>query len=202
MMLNFKKIKGNLIHKTAIINWKKLIIGTNNIIGPYVVIGNIAQHPYSKSSGKIKIGNNNTFNEYCNIHLPTKMTKETFIGNNNYFMNSTTIDHDCYIENRVILSSNVILGGNIHIMNGAQLGIRTSVHQNQIIGSYSMIGMNSFVTKKLKIEPGFVFFGKPAKKVKKNLIGLKKQKITSTALNNEKKRFNELYTIRKSKKLI
>ena len=62
-------------------------------------------------------------------------------------MNSTTIDHDCFIENNVILSSNVILGGNIHIMNGAQLGIRTIVHQNQIIGSYSMIGMNNTITK-------------------------------------------------------
>ena len=27
-----------------------------------------------------------------------------FIGNNNYFMNSCTIDHDCTIENIVILS--------------------------------------------------------------------------------------------------
>ena len=38
-MLKFKKIRGNLIHETAVINWKKLDIGKNNIIGPYVVIG-------------------------------------------------------------------------------------------------------------------------------------------------------------------
>ena len=42
-MLKFKKIKGNLIHSTAIINWNELIIGKGNIIGPYVVIGNKAQ---------------------------------------------------------------------------------------------------------------------------------------------------------------
>ena len=29
-MLNFKKIKGNYIHKTSVINWKHLIIGKNN----------------------------------------------------------------------------------------------------------------------------------------------------------------------------
>ena len=62
-------------------------------IGPYVVIGNSAQHPKSKSNGSIVIGNNNTFNEYCNVHLPTKIKQVTSIGNNNYFMNSTTIDH-------------------------------------------------------------------------------------------------------------
>ena len=163
-MLDYIKKNGNLIHKTAVINWKNLSIGKNNTIGPYVVIGNIAQHPKLKSSGIIKIGDNNFFNEFCNIHLPTKHNKKTLIGNNNYLMNSTTVDHDCIIENNVVLSSNVILGGNVHIMEGAQLGIKVCIHQNQIIGSYSMIGMNTFITKKLKVVPGFKFYGKPAKK--------------------------------------
>ena len=191
-MLNYIKKKNNLIHITAIINWKKISIGKNNIIGPYAVIGNFAQHPKSKSSGIIEIGNNNIFNEYVNIHLPTKNKKKTFIGNNNYIMNSTTIDHDCTIENNVVLSSNVILGGNVHVMNGAQLGIKVCVHQNQIIGSYSMIGMNSFITKKLKVIPGYKFYGKPAKKKTKNLIGLKKNKINNNNLKSEINRYKEL----------
>ncbi len=191
-MLKYLKVKNNLIHSTAIINWKRLIIGKGNIIGPYVVIGNDAQHPKKKSLGNIKIGNNNRINEYCNIHLPTNIKKKTFIGNNNYFMNSTTIDHDCIIEDNVILSSNVVLGGNIHIMKGSQIGMKSIIHQNQIIGSYSMIGMNSMITKKLKVEPGYVFYGRPSKKIKKNLIGLKRNKISVKKLKNEKKRFIEL----------
>ena len=51
-MLKFKKIKGNLVHKTAILNWSKIIIGKGNIIGPYVVIGNIAQHPSTNQGSK------------------------------------------------------------------------------------------------------------------------------------------------------
>ena len=191
-MLKYKDIKGNKIHITAIINWKNVILGKNNIIGPYVVIGNHAQHPKKKSYGKIKIGNDNTFNEYCNIHLPTKLSCETLIGNNNYFMNSTTVDHDCIIEDFVILSSNVILGGNVHIMQGAQLGIRTTVHQNQIIGSYSMIGMNSVITKTKTILPGYVYFGNAVKKIKKNMIGLKRNKINSDILKKENIRFTKL----------
>ena len=50
-MLNFKKIKDNLIHTTAVINWKKITIGKGNIIGPYVIIGNNAQHPKLKNNG-------------------------------------------------------------------------------------------------------------------------------------------------------
>ena len=191
-MLRFKKIRGNLIHETAVINWKKLDIGKNNIIGPYVVIGNRAQHPNAKSVGKIYIGNNNTFNEYCNVHLPTILSKKTTIGNNNYFMNSTTIDHDCFIEDQVVLSSGVTLGGNVRVMKGAQLGIRSSIHQNQIIGSYSIIGMNTIVTKKLKVVPGFKFCGKPAKKKTKNKLALKRNKISNKELQKEINRFKDL----------
>ena len=62
-MLKYRTIKGNKIHTTAVVNWRNVILGKNNTIGPYVVIGNQAQHPKKKSYGKIKIGNNNTFNE-------------------------------------------------------------------------------------------------------------------------------------------
>ena len=149
-MIKFKKIKGNFVHSTAVINWKSLSIGIGNTIGPYVIIGNQAQWKNKKNIGKIIIGNNNVFNEYTNIHLPTSLKRKTFIGNNNYIMNSTTIDHDCYLEDDIVLSSNVILGGNIHIMKNANLGIKTIVHQNQVIGSFSMIGMGSIITKKKK----------------------------------------------------
>ena len=196
-MLNFKKIKGNYIHKTSVINWKQLIIGKNNLIGPYVVIGNSPQWPNKKSKGKIVIGNNNTFNEYCNIHLPTNLKEKTFIGNNNYFMNSTTIDHDCYIENNVVLSSNVILGGNVYIMKFSQLGIKTLVHQNQVIGSYTMIGMGTIITKKMKIYPAHIYYGKPVKKIKKNLIAIKKYDVSKKKLVEEKKRFLNLLNEKK-----
>ena len=196
-MLNFKKIKDNLIHTTAVINWKKITIGKGNIIGPYVIIGNNAQHPKLKNDGIIRIGDNNVFNEFTNVHLPTSIKKKTTIGNNNYFMNSTTIDHDCQLENNIILSSNVTLGGNVYVMNNAQMGIKSSIHQNQIIGSYSMIGMHSFVTKKLVVTPGFIFYGKPAKKVKKNLISLKRNNISVDIIKKETKRFNDLIKLKK-----
>ena len=101
-MIKFKKIKGNYIHSTAVINWKSLTIGIGNTIGPYVIIGNQAQWKNKKNTGKIIIGNNNVFNEYTNIHLPTSLKRKTFIGNNNYIMNSTTIDHDCYLEDDIV----------------------------------------------------------------------------------------------------
>ena len=191
-MLKFKKIKGNLIHNTAIINWNELIIGKGNIIGPYVVIGNKAQWKNKKNSGKIKIGNKNIFNEYVNIHLPTTLKKLTFIGSNNYIMNSTTIDHDCYIEDNVTMSSGVILGGNVHLMKYSNLGIKTIVHQNQVVGSYTMVGMGTIITKKKIIKPGYIYYGKPAKLIKKNNFIIKKLKIDENNLIKETQRFKKI----------
>ena len=191
-MLKFKKIKGNLIHHTAIINWKDLDIGTGNIIGPYVIIGNKAQWKNKRKSGKIVIGNKNIINEFTNIHLPTTLKKLTFIGNNNYIMNSSTIDHDCFIEDHVTISSNVVLGGNVHLMKHSNLGIRTIVHQNQVIGSYTMIGMGSIITRKNIVKPGYVFYGKPIKLIKKNNISLNKNKINSKSLTAEFLRYKKL----------
>ena len=107
-------------------------------------------------------------------------------------MNSSTIDHDCCLEDNIVLSSNVILGGNVYIMNGAQLGIKTIIHQNQVIGSYTMIGMGSIVTKKKEIVTRLYFFGKPIKKKGINKIGLKRNMISKDRLKKEVLRFNDI----------
>tara|TARA_E500000178_G_C16940287_1_gene716024 strand:+ start:666 stop:1253 length:588 start_codon:yes stop_codon:yes gene_type:complete len=188
-MIKFKKIKGNLVHKSAVINWGKLDIGKGNIIGPNVIIGTDAQHPRDKSIGKIKIGNNNVFREFTTINLPTKLKKITHIGDNCYFMTLSHIDHDCYLENDILFSNNVTLGGNTYIMSGSQLGFNTIIHQGQVIGSYTMFGMGSIITKKLLAKPGFVYIGNPAKKLKKNKVGLSRKKIQYNDLLKENKRF-------------
>ena len=191
-MTNFKKIKGNLIHKSSIINWDKVKIGKGNIIGPNVIIGTEAQHPYEKSNGKIVIGNRNVFREFTTIHLPTKIKKVTMVGDNCYFMTLSHIAHDCIVEDGVIFSNNVTLGGNTYVMKKSQLGFNVTVHQNQVIGSYSMIGMSSVITKKIKIKPGFIFAGNPVKKIAINKIGMKRKNVSKNDLKKEEKRFYSL----------
>lgn len=191
--MKYLKIKNNFVHNTAIIDWKNLEIGKNNTIGPYAIIGGKAQHPKKKSFGKIIIGNNNNISQFVCINRPTKFRKKTIIGNNNYIMSNSVIDHDCILENYITMSSNVLLGGNVYIMNGSQLGMKTIIHQNQLIGSYTMIGMGSIITKRKKIIPGYIFFGKPVKKVKKNLIGLKRNNISSSKLKKENDRYKNIF---------
>ena len=190
--IKFKKIKENFVHHTAIINLKKVKIGKGNIIGPNVIIGTDAQHPYLDSKGEIIIGNNNTFREFTTVHLPTEIKKITKIGNNCYFMALSHIAHDCNIEDEVIFSNNVTLGGNTYVMTKSQIGFNSTIHQNQVIGSFSMIGMSSVITKKMKIIPGYIYAGNPAKRIALNKIGIKKKNISKIDLKKEKIRFTSI----------
>ena len=85
-------------------------------------------------------------------------------------------------------------------MKNSQLGIRVSVHQNQVIGSYTMIGMGTIITKNKIITPGYTYYGKPVKKIKKNLLGLKRNKISDMILKKENRRFQNLLMIVKNAK--
>ena len=60
-----------------------------------------------------------------------------------------------------------------------------------------MIGMNSFIIKNLKVLPGYIYYGKPAKKIKKNIIGLKKHNIDNKNLKIETMRYKKLFFLKK-----
>jgi len=188
----YQLIEGNKIHKTAIINWNYVKIGVGNIFGPNCIIGEDAQHGIMSTSGKVHIGNNNIFREFSCVNRPTTLSEATVVGDRNYFMTSSMVHHDCIIENDVTLCSNAALGGGVTVMNGANLGMNCSVHQFQVIGSYSIIGMNSCVIKKSRVLPGRKHAGTPVKEIGINSIGLKRLNITTEKLKSEEQRFRSL----------
>lgn len=202
----------NLIHPTAIIG-ESVIIGNNNYIGPYCfitgntvigdnnrfeafcTIGTPAQdrsviYNFEKEY-PVRIGNNNVFREYCQVHSGTKNT--TDISDNCLFLVNSHISHDSVIENNVTIGNNTVLGGHTIVMEGANIGLGSLIHQNSIIGAYSMIGMGSVITKHKKVEPGHVVAGNPIKFIKINTIGLSRNNVTTEQFNNLKKRYNTIY---------
>jgi UDP-N-acetylglucosamine acyltransferase len=190
--MNYINYKGNKIHKTSIVDYDNLIIGKGNIIGPYAIIAGPAQHSKSKSLGKVIIGSNNVFREFFSVHRSVKKNRVTKIGNNSIFFSNVQINHDCIIEDDVYMTSSCILGGHVHVMKGASFGFGVLVHPKKIIGSYSMLGMGSVVTKNQKIEPGNTYVGNPAEYLKINTYGLKIRSINPKKVQNEIKRYNSL----------
>ena len=80
------------------------------------------------------------------------------------------------LKNRVLITGGAGYIGSKLSTRLVELGFNVTVHQNQVIGSYSMIGMSSVITKKIKIKPGYIFAGNPAKKISINKVGIKKKK--------------------------
>jgi UDP-N-acetylglucosamine acyltransferase len=202
----------NIIHPTSIIT-PEVVLGDNNYIGPHCYItgnttigdnnrfegfcsiGTPAQHTdyFTSTVGKVIIGNNNIIREYVSIHAGTKNV--TTLCNDIIILNHSHIAHDVYLENKTIISANVTLAGHCYIMEGANIALNSTIHQFQIIGAYSMIGMGGIVTKTSNIIPGNIYVGSPIKYLKSNKIGLERNNITKEKLDILIKKYNNLKNV-------
>lgn len=184
-------MKTNLIHPTAII-YPNVVMGTGNRIGAFSVIGGPPEHKnyWSKTYGKVFIGNDNFISNHVTIDAGS--FADTVIKDRCILLKGSHVGHDCYIEDNVTISCDVLIGGESYIMQGANLGLGAIIHQRQYVGSWSMIGMGSVVTKNLEIIPANMYAGNPAKYLKPNEIGIKRNELSKDMIKNETQRFYEL----------
>ena len=96
------------------------------------------------------------------------------------------------LEDGSTLSCGVKIGGNVHVMRDSNLGMGAVVHQYQVIGSWSMIGMGSIIPKKARIYPGQTWVGNPVHRLKSNEHGLERFNIDDYDLIEETARYREL----------
>lgn len=190
----------NFVHPTAIVD-PNVILGVGNYIGPYcyitghTTIGNnnrfegycsIGTPPehrdyFSSDKGKLIIGNNNTIREFVTIHLGT--VKTTILHNDIIILNHSHVAHDCVLENKVNISASVTLAGHVYVMEGANVALGCVAHNRTVVGAYSMVGMNSTITKQSAINPGKIYVGSPAKILKDNVVGLERNNISVNDLD-------------------
>lgn len=168
-----------MIHPTAIIGPKVKVqsgakigqycviqgdtwIGENVQISPHVVIGTSAEHKEFKDhKGVVIIGQNTIIREFVTINAGT--TQPTIVGKDCWLLRGSHIGHDVTIEGSVTLSCNALIGGHARVFRGSNLGLGAVVHQWCHVAHYSMIGMNSTVTKKTDTRPCRTYVGSPAR---------------------------------------
>ena len=198
----------NDIHPSAVID-DCVELGDNNYIGPYCYftgvltighnnrfeshcsVGTRPEHStYWHENGRIEIGDNCTFREHTSIHAGTESL--TSVGSNVIMLRGAHVAHDCVIEEGVILSVNAIMLGKVHVMKQSNCGTGCLVHQYQVVGSWSMIGMGCVVPKKSRIEPGQTWVGNPARRLKTNMYALEKYNIDEYDVIEETARYKQL----------
>jgi len=199
----------NNIHPTAVIE-SDVELGEENFIGPfcyltgYLTVGDnnrfeshcsVGTRPEHTAhwhhDGRTIIGDNGTFREHSSIHgaMTNGLTR---VDNNVIMLRGAHVAHDCVIEEGVTLSCNTIMLGHVHVMRYSNCGTGSEVHQYQVVGSWSMIGMGCVVPKKTELVPGQVWVGNPAKRIKTNMFALEKYDVDEYDLIEETGRYKQL----------
>lgn len=149
------------------------VIKKNTKIWAHSVIGTEAEHKsyWHEQDGMVEVGENCIIREFTTINAGTKQV--TVLEDKCIMLRGSHVGHDAYIETGVTLSCDVLIGGHARIFRGANLGLGAVVHQHCTVGHYSMVGMNSTVTKKTSIDPLGKYAGSPARFIGYNTHAMK-----------------------------
>ncbi len=168
------------------------VIGDDNTIHGHVYIGNEPQDlSYNGDETNVVIGDRNTFREYSNVHRGTKKGTATVIGDDNYFMVSVHIAHNCRVGNHVIMVNNATLGGYCEVHDFAFISGYVLVHQFVRIGGYCIISIGTVVTQ--DIPPYMMVSGSPAAVRGLNVVGLRRNDFSADRRAAIKKAFKLIY---------
>ena len=148
---NNKIYDGTIIYPNTKIGNNNVILN-NNILGEHAI--EAKEIFKNKVFNGLEIGNNNYF--HVNNLIFNGYYKKTIIGNHNKLLAEAHIGHDTNIHNNVILYPRVITGGLSTLMDFSTIGMYSSIQQNSVLGSYSMIGMGNIASH--NIFPFYIYF--------------------------------------------
>ena len=115
-------------------------IGKGNEIHPGVVLGDAPQDKaYTAEETYLKIGYQNIFREYVQVHRGTVAGSSTVIGNDNFLMATAHVGHNCKLGDNVVLANGALLGGHVEVGNNVFISGNCVVHQFVRIGDYSLM---------------------------------------------------------------
>ena len=150
-----------------------LTVGDGTKIFPHSCIGTLPEHvdTVEASNLPIIIGKNVTIRDQVAINSP--IDTETVIGDGSHIFSKSHVSHDSKLGRNVILTAGVKVGGYVGVLDGAYLGIGSSVHPYAQIGANAIAGLGSSVKK--NIPPFSSGFGNPFRWNKINNIGLQRR---------------------------
>ena len=124
-------------------------IGAGNTFFPFSSIGLGPQDiSYRGEPTRLEIGDHNEIREFVTINRGTMKGGEvTRIGDHNLIMAYTHIAHDCQIGSHIIMANAATLGGHVTVEDWASVGALCPVHHFVRIGTHSIIGGGTTVTR-------------------------------------------------------
>ncbi|MBY0380765.1 MAG: acyl-ACP--UDP-N-acetylglucosamine O-acyltransferase [Xanthobacteraceae bacterium] len=168
-------------------------IAENCTIYPFVSLGG-PRGPSSgnNDSGRLEIGKHCTFRESVTIQSGTVAGGGvTSVGDRCFFMNNSSVDHNCRIGNDVIFATSTTLGENCQIGDFVFIGGLSIIRDSVRIGSQVMIGGLSGVHR--DIIPFGLVNGDHAHLQGLNIVGMKRRKFTKERLQIMRSFYQKLF---------
>ena len=169
-----------------------LAMGNDNVVYPFTSIGFAAQDvscPLDKYEPGIVVGDRNIFREHFTAHRATKDVPTT-IGNDNMFMASSHVAHDCVVGNNNTLVNCVLLAGHVHLQDRVLIGGDATVHQFVTVGSGAMIIGMGYAS--YDVLPYFMITG-PNIVGSINIVGMRRSGMSNDEIRKRKDIYKLLY---------
>ena len=152
-----KRGKGSIIRMNVrldLIPSKKLVVGYRTIIEEYSIINN--------GMGDINIGDYSKVCSRCTIIGPVTIGKKVVVGNG---CQIAGIIHNYNLDTQIPIDDQGVSAVAVTIADDVWIGGNTVINQGVTIGTHSLIGAGSVVTK--DIPPYSLAVGNPAKVIKR-----------------------------------
>jgi UDP-N-acetylglucosamine acyltransferase len=168
-------------------------IGGGCAIYSGAVVGSPPQDlKYKGEDTKLVIGENNIIREFTTINTGTEEGGGvTRVGSDNLIMAYSHIAHDCAVGDNCVLANCATLAGHVTIEDRAVIGGLVAIHQFCRVGKLSIVGGCSKVVQ--DIPPFSMCDGHPAKVYGLNLIGLRRARVTASAIADLKSAYHHLF---------
>jgi UDP-N-acetylglucosamine acyltransferase len=150
-------------------------MGPDNIISPMASIGGAPQDlKYRGEPTTLCIGSGNRIREYVTLNRGTAGGGGvTAIGDDNLFMASSHVGHDCLVGSRTIFANAATLAGHVEVGDDATIGAFSGVHQFCRVARHAFVGGYSVVTR--DALPWVLTVGNRARGYGLNTVGLKRR---------------------------
>ncbi len=115
----------------------------------------------------------------------------TRVGSRNMLLVGCHVAHDCDVGNDIVMSNHVLLAGHVKVEDRAILNGAAAMNQFGTVGTMSFIGG---LTRLVRDAPPFmVYEGHPAKVVKVNAVGLRRNGVTKDRIEILQQAFRHLF---------
>ena len=168
-------------------------IGEDCRVFPFASLGHVPQDlKYRGERVELVIGARNTIREYTTMNPGTSGGGgRTEVGDDNLFMMSTHVAHDCRIGSNVIMANNATLGGHCVVGDYVVLGGLAAVHQFVRLGRGAMIGGLAGVVA--DVIPYGSVTGERGHLAGLNLVGLKRRGAARGDVNGLRAAYAEMF---------